>query len=231
MLVSSQEVQVGLWSFSVQNMGKFGMKTMEEEWLWLQSEEAAPYREEFAERSDLMFPDKGGMRRGTISIGRRLAKGGFYLKEDALGLMNTIHPAAFKLLATYGVYYMPFTLTKALPEPERNRCFANSRVLALTNAHLCYVEGIVIGVLVCPMLHAWNAGGRNGTIAVDWTQYSICRWSRYLGIPLTLDEHSRVRRAARIGTRSAPIFNRKFFTPRVERVLLSILKKRRRHWF
>ena len=80
MLVSSQEVQVGLWSFSVQNMGKFGMKTMEEEWLWLQSEEAAPYREEFAERSDLMFPDKGGMRRGTISIGRRLAKGGFYLK-------------------------------------------------------------------------------------------------------------------------------------------------------
>ena len=68
----------------------------------------------------------------AISIGRRLAKGGFYLKEDALGLMNTIHrPESFKLLATYGVYYMPFTLTKALPEPERNGCFANSRALAL----------------------------------------------------------------------------------------------------
>jgi hypothetical protein len=64
-----------------------------------------------------------------------------------------------------------------------------NRNVAQDEEEIVYVEGVVIGVLAQPMLHAWNAAGLSSTTARDWTQYLGSQWSRYIGIPVTQKEY------------------------------------------
>lgn len=117
--------------------------------------------------------------------------------------LNEIHPRAFRLLIDYGVDYTPFAwdlerVRSSSLQPLPGQCFVNSyRMMEAANSQgpefagekMVYVEGVAIGALVPPMLHAWNAYGHAGTVAHDWSHYLGSRWSRYLGIPFTLEEH------------------------------------------
>lgn len=121
-------------------------------------------------------------------------------RNDDLRYLRDVHPRAFQLLEKYGQDYRPKFWHRPPPiEPEKGKCFKNAWVLMSVaetrrnngrkNAlQAVYVEGVTLG-LCLPMLHAWNARSIDRGTAVDWTLYALCPWNRYLGIPLTSEEH------------------------------------------
>jgi hypothetical protein len=146
-----------------------------------------------------------------------------------------LHPRAFKLIAQYGIDYKPMRWREPPGDPRPRQCFWNSWQLVRTWHKLTdegreglldgppqYVEGIVIGVLTSPMLHAWNAYGLGSKDALDFTCYAGSDWNRYLGIPFTREEYQ-----ALCGNRTVSLFHRKCF-PHVEAQLKKLLAKRAR---
>lgn len=141
--------------------------------------------------------------------------------------MEDVHPDAFEILLAYGEDYAPHLWEKAPPNLRPDRCYANSLVFAHVHKELIYVEGIVVGAVIKPMLHAWNAVGLKGRAAMDFTQYSVSRWSRYLGIPFSLDEHKELCRLNGLpNNQSASLFHKQFFTAQTKARMISILEKR-----
>jgi hypothetical protein len=125
--------------------------------------------------------------------------------------LKGFHPEAFDFLFQYGQDYRPLQW-KSWPEfglglPEYRACFKNScRLMCAYNnskygdaaaappkwvrrEDAVYVEGICVGAVSKPMLHAWNAIGIKSRVAFDWTHAAACRWDRYFGFPLTEAEY------------------------------------------
>lgn len=110
--------------------------------------------------------------------------------------LEGVLPATLLLIAEYGIDYEPIVHAKPCDvEPISGQCYVNSWNLA----HACntkrkrkrevvYVEGFAFGPLVSPMLHGWNAPEMAATKALDWTFYTGCQWTRYLGVPFTVNE-------------------------------------------
>lgn len=145
--------------------------------------------------------------------------------------LELIHPAAFRLIARYGVDYVPVLMEHAFANPLQpiiGRCFWNATLLSLSwNEHrreegtMLYVEGIAAGVHVPPMLHAWNALGETKE-ALDWSYYASAPWTRYIGVPFTPEEHEEIREAAGVEAPVLSMFGRTNFQkvrPHVQRVL------------
>lgn len=117
--------------------------------------------------------------------------------------IHLLHEDAFDVLFEYGLSYQGYAFNEPISlEPERGGCFKNSATLMNMNRnkfpssgnHMCYVEGVVAGVRVRPMLHAWNTfeKGAGAHLAIDWTQMSYAEWSFYLGIPFTQEEYEKI---------------------------------------
>lgn len=144
-----------------------------------------------------------------------------------------IHPRAFPILANYGLDYVPAETPAVMYEerafqPRQGRCSENAcvfmaeynRCRQADDAALSYVEGILVGSNIYPMLHAWNELPGEKRVALDWTLYASSKWSRYFGVPFTQEEY------ARIGGRSL-LFHRNNFE-RYETAILKLLESRPR---
>jgi hypothetical protein len=157
--------------------------------------------------------------------------------------LSQIHPDAFSIIEKYGSDYVGGKWKKPPPmgEPRWKGCFVNAWKWAhgyaiLLERHperkdrtpMVYVEGIVHGSVVKPMLHAWNALGLNGATAMDWTFYAGSHWIRYRGIPLTIEEQKELLALTPVGTHIQLLFKKGVFTPKAKRRLIQILEKRRR---
>lgn len=140
--------------------------------------------------------------------------------------MEDVHPEAFEILLTYGRDYTPHLWGKAPLNLKPDRCYENSWVIAQVHKQLIYVEGIVAGAVIKPMLHAWNAVGLEGRAAMDFTQYTVSRWSRYLGIPFSIEEHEELCRLNGLIDKTGPLFHKKYFTAQTKARLILILGKR-----
>jgi len=145
--------------------------------------------------------------------------------------LEHVHPRAFPLLAAYGLDYTPMETPVVMYEergfqPTQGRCSENACVFMVAgNSYrevdepaISYVEGIVIGANIYPMLHAWNGLSTNRVAAIDWTLYATSRWSRYFGVPFTQEEYTH------IGGRSL-LFHRNNFE-RYEAAILELLESR-----
>ncbi len=153
------------------------------------------------------------------------------------------HPRAFALLLRYGKKYTPLRWNNPPPfgEPLDGGCGANAwRLMHLHNSSLrrrpetvakgkhpmVYVEGLALGSVLYPMLHAWNARGREGCEAIDWTFYAGSAWIHYWGVPFTRTEaQTAFTLIAPAYPRAALLFERENFT-RVEDYLTQLLAKR-----
>ena len=145
-----------------------------------------------------------------------------------------IHPRAFDIIAQYGTEYMPQVFSKpCIKDVPEGQCFRTAWASmeawhtpdeedtdSTPTKPLLYVEGIVVGSAVIPMLHAWNIFGPNGTKAFDWSLYSVCEWNRYIGIPLDRLEHREIFKG-----RATSLFARNTFEYTEEK-LLQILSAR-----
>jgi hypothetical protein len=167
-------------------------------------------------------------------VANRRARGEKFI--GYLKLLNSIHPAALELFLKYGVDYAPYEWTTVPYDPKPSRCFENAWVLAriaMGNNRtwsaipipILYVEGLAYGSVVRPMLHAWNTQAFDSCTAIDWTHYSVCQWSRYLGIPLTLDEYFSVCRLKNLDV-GCSIFHKDHLTDQMINRLVTILEVR-----
>jgi hypothetical protein len=153
------------------------------------------------------------------------------LKNSYFKFVRDIHPHALELLLEYGHDYKPSIWRTRPPDdlqPKPGRCFRNTYLLmcaqnlrqerlweagsTISRPPSVYVEGLVVGAIVPPMLHAWNARGLNGVRAVDWSHYAACHWSRYLGIPFTAEEQKQLSMAAGLYPKFLPFFHKKHFS-------------------
>ncbi len=208
-------------------------RTLHEEWEWLNSKESASFRRVHTRRFNAMFPKghRTSLRSFARSALKNIVRNDPVMDRYAYALLKQIPTDAFDLLVRYGTDYSPQQFTAAPPEPLENRCFENSWLLsrprkrADNGSPLVYVEGIVVGSIVRPMLHAWNARGLQEPIAIDWTHYPVCRWSRYIGIPLSYPEYSRLCR--RPDGKFGPLFHKDHFCDRVRTELVTILDARK----
>lgn len=141
--------------------------------------------------------------------------------------VDEMHPRALSFLLEHGRDYVPDKWkTCPVREPAIGECFANSLALMHTHDYV-YVEGLAAGALVNLMHHAWNAQDIRSTIAIDWTHYAACHWSRYLGYAFTQDEYSRIAQACTGHEDSRiAIFHSRYF-PTTEPLVRDILASRR----
>lgn len=167
-------------------------------------------------------------------------------KDPNLAKLDSMHPEALEFLEQYGKNYKESVWEEpAQTDPERGLCFSNAyrymeAVNLLHDKHtasgkpepfekLVYAEGIIIGSLTIPMLHAWNAEGVDGNIAVDWSLYAT-KWKKYFGISLTKDELIEVLKI--IFPNSGEdlslglIFRKDHYNSKVRNYLEEVLKKR-----
>ncbi len=176
-----------------------------------------------------------------------LAQGKSISPESSMGGLLDIHPEAFRFLRRWGRIYQNHEWKKPplWGEPVRKKCFLNSASLAERQRRhfkkrknlvrsvrhlrqLVYVEGVVYGPLVNPMLHAWNVQGINGRVAIDWTFYAFNHVVRYFGIPFSIEEHQRLCKVSSRNTKAMTFFHRKYFTPRMRTEMIKILLARKR---
>jgi len=73
-------------------------------------------------------------------------------------------------------------------QPTFGACYGNAWAL-MRNTDVAYVEGIAVGALVRPMLHAWNCATLDSCRAVDWSHYAGSHWTRYIGVAFTRSEY------------------------------------------
>ncbi len=194
---------------------------------YLRRKTSAPFRAIATRRFNQFFP-KGhetSIRPLVQEILEHLESG--QEVDDVARFMKELHPEMLRIIIRYGKDYAPRVWEKRLPNPKKGRCFYNSCRLAEFSKSwdgepYVYVEGVVFGALIRPMPHAWNAENRGDSIAHDWTHYTHCRWSRYLGIPFTLDEY----KSFFPDGPGRSIFHRGNFSVENKNKILSILEKR-----
>jgi hypothetical protein len=164
--------------------------------------------------------------------------------------LHDTHPRALAVIATYGRDYTPW-IWPALPSWGNSRvvdevgtCYENAAAVMNAcirgksgptcdggNSWRVYVEGIVSGVMAPLMLHAWNSQDLRCGIALDWTHYGGCDWTRYLGVPITPEEHEELwlkvieARAPEDARRPLSLFRNECF-PIIEERLTEMLKSR-----
>ncbi len=195
---------------------------------------AARRRDSLDAKFETFFPR--GHDESLRFIARTCASKGFesLTPADLFRHLGDIHPEAFELLDRYGVDYVPKVLdarfTRKSDQPMRNGCFRNSALILHSfgsqsrEDRMDYVEGIAFGADVWPMLHAWNVDAREGMV-FDWTFYPSVRWTRYFGIPFTLEEHTLLCESANPGSNVASFLHREMF-PRCSERLHILLEKR-----
>ncbi len=121
--------------------------------------------------------------------------------------LRDIHPEALQLLVAYGTDYSPYLFgVEAYNEklqPVMGACFQNAHFLMCdrnrvreSERHFMYVEGIAYGVMVQPILHAWNTTKSSPDKAVDWTLYPSTKWLRHYGIAFTAEEFKHIHRVS-----------------------------------
>ena len=138
-------------------------------------------------------------------------------KNGTLRYVQHFPPNVFAFLAEFGVDYTPVRWHQPpVIEPEVCQCFENSLIAAEMGRELgveiVYVEGFILGGTTHLLHHGWNAAEIHSRDATDWTHYAACHWNRYLGFPLTLEEHSEVSFAV-FGEagQTFPIFHPEYF--------------------
>lgn len=223
-------------------------------WNWFHGtgNRCAVRRRLMRERTAKMFPQgmsiKKGVLRGICSfVGNR----GTFLPNTKGEYLNDVHPNAWRYLEMYGVEYKPFAWPERPPmgEPQRKKCFRNAMILSYVHndigqekgriprtkmgrargRHVLYnVQGIALGPLVNPMLHGWNAWGKGRTVAIDWTFYSVNKWTRYIGIPLTYGETLEISRIKGHDVRLISIFDKTSFDLKVRVALTCVMHRRKR---
>ncbi len=173
-------------------------------------------RSEFTRWFRDIFPNghRDSIRRLVASMCDEKTRQTFCAHEKGRWLKD-MHPEAFAFLEQYGIDYRPFAFRTypdfGIGEPISRQCFRNSfllmckmnlklldndplaRTYMQARGPMVYVEGMTAGALCAPMLHAWNALG-NSRIAIDWTHSSSARWDRYIGFPVTFEEHNEAMR-------------------------------------
>lgn len=211
-------------------------------WNRLSGKKGATERRKAARRFNKAFP------KGHHTSLRRLVRGcaDYVAQDKPLGgawwwdALPDIHPDAFEILHKYGKDYRPRRWAKPPPfgEPKRAACFLNATILAHVDRSYCekqklrrppmeYVEGVAMGVYVRPMLHAWNGIGLHSREAIDWTHYAACRWTRYIGIPFTHEEHAELRALTPLGRSVHLMMHKKYFTPAARDRMIEILEARK----
>lgn len=216
----------------------FGSRSQRDDWEWLRSQKGEDFRNLLSRRFERKFPSghETSLRPFVTQVATQRARGAHYI--GALKLLNNVHPAALTLLLEYGVDYSPYEWESMPFEPKPNHCFSNAWVLAHIAAEgsqtwqtipspNLYVEGLAYGSVVRPMLHAWNTEGFDSHVAIDWTHYSVCPWSRYLGISLTLDEYWSICRLKYLDM-GCSILHKEHLTDQMLDRLVSILETRRK---
>lgn len=149
---------------------------------------------------------------------------------------DQVHPRAWDVILKHGKNYTPQSWAKNKPweweyQPLPRYCFKNSieYILILRQqvpvSRATYVEGLCVGPLVEPMLHAWNGVGFSGK-CYDWSFYATTMFNRYFGVPFTLEEYQYINQGRDLYT-IRQMFRRDQFEEVEERVL-AVLKKRPR---
>jgi len=204
------------------------------------SEEAKQVRRDTRRAFRDLFPNghNESVRGFVGAVAEQAEKGADLKKAISTAHLAQVHPRALRLIADHGIDYRPFSWRKFRPEtkevqPRSRGCFLNahymmriSREARAPRWQWVYVEGIALGPLVFPMLHAWNAVGVGGSVARDWTFYSGTRWTRYLGIPLTAEEHEKCRHLAHPRKPMFHLLLDKPHFPKVESYLKELLAER-----
>jgi len=160
--------------------------------------------------------------------------------ERPLHILSGIHPRPWDLILQHGRDYVPSknahkVYAHEVRQPAQTYCFLNSYELMKTirlnkpTARITYVEGFVYGPMIPPMLHAWNGAGFSKN-SVDWTLYSVTRWSRYFGIPFTYEEYQHLIEVANPESPSVMMLFRADNFEKVEECIRKILSTpRKRH--
>jgi hypothetical protein len=191
-------------------------KNAREAWdtLWAPGQEAI--RKEFTKHFRGLFPDghRESLRAVVGSMRDEDTRNEFCAHKRGKWLKGT-HTDAYEFLELHGIDYRPFAFRSypdfGIGEPVSRECYRNAFILmcemnlrlivehpvALTymreRGPMVYVEGITAGAISEPMQHAWNALG-NSRVAIDWTHCASARWDRYIGFPVTLEEHTEAMR-------------------------------------
>jgi hypothetical protein len=136
--------------------------------------------------------------------------------------MEQFHPDAIPLILEHGIDYTPTTFEewtyREKLQPLSGKCFFNSYFLMEESWEraigddptLAYVEGVVMGAVVRPMLHAWNAI-EGTTVGWDWSHYATTGWSCYFGVPFTYTEHQYIMQTAYDEQDCRSLFDRENF--------------------
>lgn len=159
-------------------------------------------------------------------------------RPDIVGFLHGFHPRAVQLLLVHGTAYVPHDWGRSPREWERQpvngKCHENSHWLMCESnqgasdvERMVYVEGLALSTLHLPMLHAWNARGLKKRIALDWTSYSIARWTRHFGIPFTESEYATACRLVSRDAHPRLLLSRSNFGV-VEKYLNEVLQERKR---
>jgi hypothetical protein len=204
------------------------------------SEEAKQIRRETRRAFRNFFPNghDESIRAFVASVASMAERGAELKKEVSTAHLAKVHPRALRFIAKHGIDYRPFSWRKLKPEtlkiqPISRGCHLNSHYMMRIHceirsprSHWVYVEGVALGPIVFPMLHAWNAVGIRGTVARDWTFYSGTQWTRYLGIPLTSEEHEKCRRLAHPRKPMYHLLLDKPHFPKIESYLKDLIAER-----
>jgi hypothetical protein len=92
------------------------------------------------------------------------------------------------------------------------------------------VEGVAVGSLVRPMIHAWatpTEASPDFGLAIDWTFFSSSQWNKYFGIPFTHDEYRRLTKFAHPDINCSFLLLTKDNFPLVKSCLIEILSNRK----
>lgn len=167
-----------------------------------------------------------------------MAKAGETL-ESPFHLLGNVHPDAWELILEHGRDYVPLqkahqAFATESRQPAQTYCFLNAYEFTLhlrqvnRGAQVAYVEGFVFGPIVYPMLHCWNGAGFTGR-AIDWTFYASARFSRYFGVPFTVEEYEYILGKGEPGWTVGMLFREDTFSKREAAIREVLTRPRTRH--
>jgi len=154
-----------------------------------------------------------------------------FMLEKYPTCFEDMHPNVFSLLVKYG---RPYTPVRWLMSPEeflgglfdkqcgRNASFFMNRSIS----PLVYVEGVVVGAMSYPLLHAWNSKSIMDSVAYDVSEYPVSHWCTYFGIPFRTEELAQAGELITGQRRGRSMLFKKENFPKVESYLEYILAKR-----
>jgi len=192
------------------------------------------YRENTKEEQRLCVQFRSLFPRGHRTTLRPLVAAlGARVSKDVPGcrfgggiVLADMHPRAYAFLVRHGRDYVP-RRWEMVPEaqPMFGACYGNAWAL-MCNTDTAYVEGVAVGALVRPMLHAWNAATLDSRRAVDWTHYAGSHWTRYLGCAFTKSEYDELLAAtSHAGATIIGLFHARYFAD-IEGLMERIIARR-----